>query len=166
MKYLYLVRHAKSSWTDPLLADHERPLNDRGERDIKLMPDHLLKKGEEKPQFIISSTAKRALATAKAFAKSYDLKNNQLTEDKNLYHADVENIYGAIFGIPDEFERVMLFGHNPGITDMANLFSDHFIENVPTCGVVRLDADIDHWNQFSPGNTQLNRFYFPKQFVQ
>ena len=166
MKILYLTRHAKSSWTDPLLADIERPLNDRGLRDIGLMPDYFLQQGETKPEFIVSSPAKRAQQTAKAFLKELGISKSRLTEEKKLYHANVENIYNVIFGLPDDFNCIMLFGHNPGFTEMANIFADHNIENVPTCGIFRLDADIENWNKLSTENTTLTKFYFPKQFIK
>ena len=138
MKILYITRHAKSSWSDPLLSDFERPLNDRGLRDVELMPDFFVGQGEEVPQYMVSSSAKRALQTAKTFQKKWKLPKTALSEDKSLYHANTAVIYNVISGLPDKFDRVMLFGHNPGITEIANHFADHNIDNVPTCGICKI----------------------------
>jgi len=166
MKTLFLVRHAKSSWMDLALPDFDRPLNDRGKRDVKLMPEYMVKNGENKPDGIVSSTAKRALTTAKAFAKYFELDKSKINTESSLYHADTDAIYQVIFGVPDEWNTAMLFGHNPGFTEMANLFTDSHIVNVPTCGIVKINCKIDEWNQFSPGNSSLASFYFPRQFIK
>lgn len=166
MKTLYIVRHAKSSWMDPSLSDFDRPLNQRGLRDAGLMPGYLVKKGQPMPKLLVSSSAKRAFMTAKYFMESYELSKDQLILEDKLYHPTEESIYEVIFGLPDEHEVIMIFGHNPGFTDFVNLFSDRYIDNVPTCGIVKLIGNIDHWNQLGPGNTGVDKFYFPKQFIK
>ena len=151
---------------DPSLADYDRPLNQRGLRDSGLMPDYLVEKGEPIPELLVTSSAKRAFMTAKYFLESFKLAKERLVKEDNLYHADTDQIYDVIFGLPDQHQVIMMFGHNPGFTDFANLFSDQYIENVPTCGIVKLTGDIQHWNQLGPGNTRLEQFYFPKQFIK
>src|SRR5262245_32888955 len=113
MKHLILVRHAKSSWKDTELEDHERPLNKRGERDAPFMAKIFRDKNLE-PDLIVSSTAVRALDTAKEFARKLDYKKGKILRVAELYLAEADDMLQYVRGIDDEYKTVMLFGHNPG----------------------------------------------------
>lgn len=163
MKTIYFVRHAKSSWDNPTLSDHDRPLNDRGKSDAPLMAD-LLTAREKKCDGIITSTAKRARATAKHFQKAFGLQKEQVIKVEELYHAYPAQITAVVRSIPAEWNTVLLFGHNPGFTELANELIGDYIDNVPTCGIIGARADVTDWAAWSPAKATRHCFYFPKQF--
>jgi len=145
MKTLYLVRHAKSSWDDPALADHDRPLNERGKRDAPKMGDRLAQRGT-KVDLIISSSAARALATAQAIAEKIGYDRASIVADRRLYGTQVSALLYLIQELDDRYERVMLFGHNPEFTDLAHFFGSE-IDELPTCAVVEMTFEVDHWTE-------------------
>jgi len=119
MKTLFLVRHAKSSWDDTALPDKDRPLNDRGKRDAAKMGERLAKI-DVKPDLILSSPARRALTTAEIVAKKLDYKLKNILVDDRLYAVDADDLLDVIRKLGDKSKRVMLFGHNPELTELAN----------------------------------------------
>jgi phosphohistidine phosphatase len=162
MKTLYLVRHAKSSWDDISLGDFDRPLNERGKADAPRMGKRLKDKNIH-PNVMISSGAKRAHATAKRIAEVLNFPKDAIKTDRTLYHAEPEQILEVIKAIADMNDSVMVFGHNPGLTDFVNQFgSDVEIDNIPTCGIVALRFQIDSWNKLSPKSGILLFFDYPK----
>lgn len=161
MKKLYLVRHAKSSWDDYTLMDEERPLNERGKRDAPAMAE-LLKEKESDIQFMITSTAKRARATAKVFRKVLGLSKDRVLKSERLYLASPSGILDVLHGLEDVYDTVAIFGHNPGLTDFVNRFSDQLVDNVPTCGIARIDFDVDSWREIQDEEGDLTAFYYPK----
>jgi phosphohistidine phosphatase len=162
LKTLYLVRHAKSSWSDPTLMDIERPLNDRGKRDAPFMSVKL-KEIQPDVDLIISSPAKRALKTAKIFSETlFGHRNVKTNED--LYHASADDILDVIKELDDEHNVVVLFGHNPGFTYLANHFSDNYIDNVPTCGIIGVQYEGQEWAKIDSNVCQLHHFSYPKLF--
>ncbi|MCF8240602.1 MAG: histidine phosphatase family protein [Melioribacteraceae bacterium] len=161
MKRLILVRHAKSSWKDPDLADFERPLNKRGKRDAPLMAKLIAEKGE-KPDVLISSPALRAYTTAREFAKQLDIKPKKLIMDENIYEAGAHELMGLALKFNDEHNSVMLFGHNPGLTLLNNYLSAQRIDNIPTCGVVCIEFEIDSWKEIKIESGRTQYFEYPK----
>jgi phosphohistidine phosphatase len=165
MKKLYLVRHAKSSWDDLDLPDFDRPLNKRGKKDAPRMAKRLKEK-RVTPDFMISSPAKRALDTCKEFAKILDFDKSKITEVRTLYHANEDqllNVLRKLKDLPrDSEEVVLLFGHNPGLTEFANALLNTYIDNIPTCGIVAAKLNITKWNETEFGCGQLEFFDFPK----
>src|SRR6187549_3048441 len=137
MKHLILVRHAKSSWKDSQLDDHDRPLAKRGEHDAPFMAKIFREKKME-PDLIVSSTAVRALTTAKEFAKKLDYKKEKILRLSEIYLAELDDLMEYVKGIDDDFKTVMLFGHNPSFTWFANYLTNGSIENIPTCGIVAI----------------------------
>jgi len=121
MRSVLLLRHAKSSWKHPDLGDHDRPLNKRGKGDAPLM-GRLLKREDLVPDIIISSTSLRARATAEAVAKasSYD---GEIVLNKSLYAAGPEAYLGVIHALSDEYVRVLIVGHNPGLEELVELLT-------------------------------------------
>jgi phosphohistidine phosphatase len=144
MKTLFLVRHAKSSKDDPTLADRDRPLNDRGERDAPKMGARLAKRDVE-PDLMLSSPAVRALATAKLFAKELDYKTKDIVVDDRLYASSADDLLEVIHEVDDVHKRVMVFGHNPEMSELAHRLSDK-ISDMPTCAVAEFEFDAKSWS--------------------
>lgn len=160
---LFLCRHAKSSWSEPGLADKERPLNERGKNDAPLM-GNILKNKQEFPDLIISSPAKRALKTAKLIAEKLDYKTKNIEVNKNLYMAGINEFIDVISNINKDHKNVMLFSHNYGITDFANYISNSDIQNIPTCGIVKISFVIKNWQEIQNTKGNLQYFIYPKMF--
>lgn len=162
MKMLYLVRHAKSSWDNPDLGDFDRPLNERGKRDAPRM-GRRLKEKEIAPDLMLSSPAKRALTTCKEIAKILKYSKDRIKTDKRIYHADEDELLHVLSEVNDNFDVVMLYGHNPGFTNFANLLFDEHIMNIPTCGIVAGKLKIKSWKEIKPGCGKMEFFDFPKR---
>jgi phosphohistidine phosphatase len=143
MKSVLVLRHAKSSWKQQELADHDRPLNKRGKRDAPLM-GRLLKKEDLVPDIIISSTAIRARSTAEAVAKASGYKG-EIVLDKSLYAAGPEAYLGVIQDLSDEYVRVMIVGHNPGLEELLELLTGE-IHLMPTCSLAHVKLHVDKWS--------------------
>src|SRR5262245_29809534 len=113
MATLHLLRHAKSSWDDPALPDHERPLAPRGRRDAKLIADHLLRE-RIAPELVLCSPALRTRQTLELVRPPGTIE----LEDA-LYGASSEELLARLRTVPGSVESVMLIGHNPGLQDLA-----------------------------------------------
>ena len=163
MKTVYLVRHAKSSWDHPDLRDIERPLNERGLRDAPLMAKVLKSKGV-KPDAIISSPAVRALTTASFFKIELGLEGEDLLVRDEIYEAIPMTILTLLKLLPEDYEKVLIFGHNPTFTSVANMFSKDYISDIPTCGIVEIQMEVDHWQDFNGKKGKVTGYYYPKQF--
>lgn len=161
MKKIYLVRHAKSSWEILGTNDHERTLNDRGIRDAPLMALQIRSQFQV-PQKLISSTAVRAYQTAKLFAQILGIEIQAIQQEKHLYHADIEDLLGTINGADPALDHICLFAHNPGITYFANLVCEANIDNVSTCGILIMHADVDNWHEIDASDIRLDSYIFPK----
>jgi len=161
MKNLIIIRHAKSSWDIISQPDFDRPLNERGNRDAPLMAKRLLKRGVEIDAFI-SSPANRALSTAVYFAEAYNKKKKTIIQLDILYHAEVEVFNKVVEDVDDEYKTIALFSHNPGITYFVNTLTDSRIDNMPTCGIFAVKADIKTWKEFAGAKREFWFFDYPK----
>ena len=162
MKQLTLLRHAKSSWADPSLADHDRPLNKRGKGDAPRMGARMAERNE-RPSLILTSTAVRARATARLVANALGYPREFLQSDRALYHADPEQILGVVAEQDDAFEHIVVVGHNPGLTDLANaLVPELAVANVPTSGVVAMALPVNRWADVTDTSGRLRYFDYPK----
>lgn len=161
MKELYLLRHAKSSWDSPANTDHERPLNRRGLNDAPEMAARLATRGDL-PNKIICSSAVRAQTTAALIAEGIGYKLADLKIEANAYSFSADDVIEQIKSLDSQYESVMLVGHNPAYTIVANLFSPEPISNVSTCGLVKLVSESSQWQQLEPANTRLVYFDYPK----
>jgi phosphohistidine phosphatase len=162
MKRLTLVRHAKSSWEDPELADFDRPLSKRGKQDAPLMGKRLAGR-DLRPELIVSSPARRARKTAKLIARELDLREERLILEAKIYEAEPAVLLEVVRGLDDRLEHVLLVGHNPGLTELGNLLADCGIENIPTCGALCLDFDADDWKSLGPKFGTLVFYDYPKK---
>ena len=163
MKTVYFVRHAKSSWADMSLDDIDRPLNKRGLRDAPFMASVLKGKGVI-PNAIISSPANRAFTTATYFAKELNIPKEKIKQEPRIYEAMTSEVMDIVQNLPEAYKLVLVFGHNPTFTTIANLFSDNYIANLPTCGIFRVDANVESWSQFNDTSGKLTELHYPKQY--
>lgn len=161
MKTLYIVRHAKSSWDNPSLDDFSRPLNERGEKDAPRMGKRLKEK-ETTVDLMISSPAERAIKTCQAMAKILEYPKEKILETKKLYHANASQIFSMLKTIKEPHDVVMIFGHNPGLTEFANSLLSQNIINLPTAGVIAGKLKIDSWKGITPACGEMLFFDFPK----
>ena len=164
MKTLYLARHAKSSWKYPKLDDFERPLNKRGRKNAPLMGT-VLAKLKVAPDLIISSPANRAAMTARVLAAAIDYPLENIQYSEAIYEFSEFALIEVIQQIDDELKAVMLFGHNPGITGLANYVGNQSISNIPTCGVFCAELNISSWADISEQCGKMIFFEFPKKHV-
>lgn len=165
MKTIYFIRHAKSSWSHQDLDDHDRPLNSRGKRDAPVMAQRLVDLSVQ-PDGILTSTAKRARQTAKAFREAFGLGKDQVIAEEKLYHAWPDTIENEVKKLPKDWNTALVFGHNPGYTDLANLLRhDQFIGNIPTCGIVFARQAVKDWSDFKLQAARRIDFYYPKQVM-
>lgn len=162
MKILTLVRHAKSSWSDSRLSDRKRPLNKRGERDAPKMGKRIVDHGV-RPSLILSSPATRAWMTAKIIAREISYPLEFLQREDSLYLASLNEILDVIMQQDNEFNSLMVVGHNPGMTNVANFLSPGLTDNLPTAGVVAVQIDQEDWNLFEQPKTQLLVHDYPKK---
>ena len=161
MKTLFVVRHAKSSWENPLQSDHDRPLNARGLRDAPEMGKRLRKMGFLFDR-LCSSSATRAFSTAEFFAEELGIPAEQIVEIPELYHAPASEFWAQARALPEDVSSAIFFSHNPGITEFANETEVLTIDNMPTCAVLGISFDVETWNKIDVENALLLHFDFPK----
>jgi len=162
MKTLTVVRHAKSSWSNTNLSDRKRPLNKRGERDAPIMGRRILEHGI-RPSLIVSSPATRAWTTAKIIASEISYPLEFLQREDSLYLASLDEILDVIMAQDNEFNSLMVVGHNPGMTSVANFLSPGLTHNLPTAGVVSVQIEKEDWNLFERPKTELIVHDYPKK---
>ncbi|MDX2128699.1 MAG: histidine phosphatase family protein [Chloroherpetonaceae bacterium] len=165
MKQLYLIRHAKSSWSHPELTDFERPLNKRGRRDAPVMGSLLKEKGIKFSSFI-SSPATRAIMTAKLIADAVGYAVDDIITDIQIYDAPTNKLLSIVQSFPDQFETIALFGHNPAMTELPELLTGKSLENVPTCGVVGIRFPALTWQTVKEKSGELFLFEYPKKYLK
>lgn len=159
-KTLFIVRHAKSSWSQGDLSDHDRPLNKRGMHDAPMMA-RLFAEREEQPQHWVSSTALRAKTTAEFFADSFDpAPSIELT--RKIYEANLNSLLQLIGTFPESADSAIMFGHNPGFSYLASSLA-HVDLSLPTCCVVKVELHVDDWKAVSGGTGTLVHLDNPKQ---
>jgi phosphohistidine phosphatase len=158
MKNLIIIRHAKSSWENSQ-NDFDRTLTLKGiKNSIKCS-----KKSIEKinPNSLIwSSGAVRAFETAKVFVKKWNLSIEKIEINDKLYTFNSFEIEQIVKSCPNNYENLILFGHNSAITDFVNKFGDNFIDNVPTSGLVSINFETNNWNEITKGH--INLILFPR----
>ena len=161
MKTLIIVRHAKSSWDNIGQDDKERPLNDRGKKDAPEMAKRLKDRNIKVDKFV-SSPAKRAKKTAKYFAEAYDTDKKDIVITDELYDASPANFYQVVAQLKDDWDAVAIFSHNPGITSFVNSLTNVQIDNMPTCGIFAVQADVESWQAFSKADKKFLFYDYPK----
>jgi len=160
MPLLTLVRHAKSAWDYPELTDFERPLNERGRRDAPRMA--LRAQGLPKVTRIISSPATRALATARIFAEQLGIDFDAIQIEPRLYEASRKTLLEVVTRIESAPAHVMLFGHNPGFSELAHTLAHCPFDEMPTCAILHCRLDVKTWKDVAPGSGTVMKYLFPK----
>lgn len=162
MKTIVIVRHAKSSWDNHGLSDHDRPLNHRGQRDAPRMASYLAN-SEYFPSHLVVSSAKRAQETARAYQIEMSITESDYHIEPELYHAGMKDWitvlerYWKISNKPIAF-----FAHNPGITNVVNWLADENIFNIPTCGMAILGFP-EQLERIDSGVATLLDYQIPKK---
>ena len=162
MKRLLICRHAKSSWRDQSLSDFERPLNKRGKRDAPIMGQRLYAR-QAVPELIMSSSAKRALTTALHYAQALGYPVEKIITNSSQYAAGVAQLVALIQQTRETVTTLMIMGHNPESTHLANFLSGLQIDNIPTCGIVALEFSQESWQDIDAACGKLLFFDFPKK---
>ncbi|HUG92316.1 MAG TPA: histidine phosphatase family protein [Planctomycetaceae bacterium] len=161
MKTLLLLRHAKSSWKDSALADHDRPLNQRGKRDAPRVGRLLAELGLV-PDLIVSSTARRARKTAEKVAEESGYVG-AIDAVAALYPGEPQAIARAIRSRPEDAARLLVVGHNPGLEDFLAAVIGCF-ERLPTAALAHVELEIDRWQDFTPAaGGRLVRLWTPDE---
>jgi phosphohistidine phosphatase len=162
---LYLLRHAKSSWDDPALADHERPLAARGRRDGKRIAEHL--RGEAiEPELVLCSSALRTLETLELVRPALG-RATVLVEDE-LYGASSDQLLSRIRLVPDEVGSVLVIAHNPGLHELALALAsagdelERLEQKFPTAALATLEP-AQPWSRVEPRGATLAAYVVPKQ---
>jgi phosphohistidine phosphatase len=161
MKTLLLLRHAKSSWKDSELDDHDRPLNKRGKREAPRI-GQLLKEEGLLPNFIVSSSARRARKTAEHVIHHSGYRGEtRLTGE--LYNAGREQLIAFVDALPDTAERILLIGHNPGLEELLEALSGE-CRALTTAALAHLESPAEAWRQFrDAGPARLIRVWQPRE---
>ena len=168
MLTLTMLRHAKSSWGDPLLRDNDRPLNTRGKSQAQQMGDHLSQQGID-PDLIICSSAKRARQTLKQVSKNWQTDANIIFEDR-LYLASTSAILSLLVEHANDANHIMIIGHNPGFhmlaSSLANMGDAHDLETLsqryPTGTLCVIKSKAKQWQNIDNGTGELAIFTTPK----
>ncbi len=160
VKTLLILRHAKSSWKDPGLADHERPLNKRGRRDAPRMGERMREEGLC-PDLLISSTATRARQTADRLAATCGYEGT-IALDPELYHGSAGAYLQAAHGAPLDADTVLLVGHNPSIEEAVWMLTGRH-ERMPTAALARIEFDVDGWGELRATEGRLQSVWRPKE---
>ena len=161
MKTLYLLRHAKSSWSFDDLSDQERPLNDRGRDDAPAMGKALGKR-RICPDIIVSSPAVRAMSTAALVARELQYPHDKILVESGIYGADLDDLLAIIKALPDAAGSVLLVGHNPTITETVNALSPTAVNEMPTAAIVCLRFECDKWEEVSKVNAEYYFYDYPR----
>ena len=159
-KQLLIIRHAKSDWGNTDLRDFDRPLNKRGQENAPLMAQRLIKL-QIVPELIVSSPALRALTTSKYFADAWQIPLDNIQQEPSIYDAGVKSLLKVVNDFDNKFNKIALFGHNPGLTDLVNYFDGH-IDSLPTCSVVLLEFPFDEWAMAGESMAKVLLFDYPK----
>jgi phosphohistidine phosphatase len=161
MKTLLILRHAKSSWNEAGLADHDRPLNRRGKQDAPRMGELLRREGLL-PDLIVSSTAARARSTAEIVAQhcGYD---SEIRLARELYAAGPEAWLEALAALPDDFRCVLLVGHNPDLEELLETLTGEYVR-LPTAALAQVSLPLARWRGLNEvGQARLVNVWRPKE---
>ena len=161
MKTILLVRHAKTAPDSDTGKDIDRRLTETGHEEATAMAQRLLDRKVELDA-LVPSNATRAVETATHFYKVYKSEGTVMEENSAIYNATPSTYYDVIGNLNSDWKKVALFGHNPGITNMANDFSVAHIDSLPTAGVFAVSAEVSDWTDFEKAEKRFLFFEDPK----
>ena len=162
MKKLYLIRHAKSSWSEEGMSDFERPLNKRGKKDLPFMANRLKEFGV-KPDLILSSPAKRAQKSAKTIAETINYSADNISYDESLYDSSYTTYRYLLDSLDDKLNTVFIVAHNPTLTEVGERLSGAILTNIPTCSIVCIEFDVKSFKDIEEGSGKIIFFDYPKK---
>lgn len=160
MKNLYLIRHAKSSWDDAKVTDLDRPLNEKGHQDAKLMAEFLYSQSIA-PDLLVSSPANRAISTCQYFASVFDYNIANIQQNTAIYEAIPNDLYRIIQQLDNIHNTVLFFGHNPSISYFLDEYINDYIPEVAACGIVHFEMHDQNWKNFSPEKAKFVALWEP-----
>jgi phosphohistidine phosphatase len=162
VKTLWLLRHAKSSWDDPALSDHDRPLAPRGlkagKRIRRWAADHRVR-----PDLVLCSTAARAQATLELVLPG--LGSPQVELEVAIYHASADFLLDRLRALDSGLDSVLLIGHNPSLHDLAHLLAPPGPDALPTGALAELRLEVETWHDARPGCALLQRLVLPRSLA-
>ena len=162
-KSLHIVRHGKSSWDFEDISDIDRPLSPRGINNAYLMAKKLSER-KVVPDLFLTSPANRALYTSIIFARILKFPYEKIIIEDNIYMGYNEDLIDLIRNQKDSLSHIFIFGHNPAFTSLANHLMDHYLDNIPTAGVVSLSYNIDSWEKIGKVKPEKDFFDYPKRY--
>jgi phosphohistidine phosphatase len=163
MKTLHIVRHGKSSWDFEDISDIDRPLSPRGVNNAYLMAKKLSERKIE-PDLFITSPANRALYTSIIFARVLKFPYEQIRISDSIYMGHTDDLIKIINAQDDSISTLLVFGHNPSFTALANQLMDENLDNIPTAGIVSLNFEIDTWEKLGKKSPTKHFFDYPKRY--
>jgi len=146
MKFLTIIRHAKSSWENPDLDDIVRPLNERGKKSILVIGDYL-KTRKIKPDLMIASPSTRTMQTAIGIAKILDYDDENIKINQDIYFGEQDDVVSIVKNIKDKYKDVFLFGHEPLLSSLIYHFTNEALDKFPTCAVYRIAFNTNDWKE-------------------
>ena len=163
-KELLIIRHGKATLDYDNISDIDRPLKEQGIIDVYNMANRI-KDENLIPGKIITSSANRAIHTATIFAQVLNISTLDININENIYSADTEIMLNIINQIDDNIASVIIFGHNPTFTDLANYFTENYIDNLPPTGIVGLKFKTQSWSKIKRLKPVETFFDFPENSI-
>jgi len=162
MKHIYLIRHAKSSWSEEGMSDFDRPLNKRGKKDLPFMANRL-KNFKIKPDLILSSPAKRAQKTAKLIAETIDYNESEIAYEDSLYDSSYTTYRYLLDSLDDKYNSIFIIAHNPTLTEVGERLTGAILTNIPTCSIVCIEFDVKSFKEIKDDSGKILFFDYPKK---
>lgn len=159
-KHLFLVRHAQAETSSPMSKDFDRMLTPTGMAEAMKMGERLVQM-EVRPSLIVTSPALRCADTAGLLAERLGYDTNAVREEPDLFEASVRNLLSVINGLEEKHERVMLVGHNPAATYLAEFLTREEIGSLPTGAVVYMTFEGQQWAEVTGQSAKLVWFEYP-----
>lgn len=172
MKTIFLLRHAKSDWSDGSLSDHARPLNSRGRTAAPLIANYMIRKAYA-PALILCSTARRTVETLDLIRSAIP-QTTEIKYEEPLYLAEPARLLDRIRWAQASVLSLMMIGHNPGTEQLAATLARAgktaaeksrkalLLEKYPTAALAVLSFDVPNWKDVGPGGGELVDFVRPK----
>jgi phosphohistidine phosphatase len=162
VKTLYLLRHAKSSWDDASLTDHDRPLNERGRRAAAFM-GRFFAEGDVSPELIVCSTSRRTRETLELLYPDHSLCPTVKFEEL-IYEAGTNTLRNVVAETSGEIVKLMLIGHNPGTESLINYLTGR-LEPMPTAALAVISLDVEHWHHINNDSGKLVGVFRPRALM-
>jgi phosphohistidine phosphatase len=163
-KTLHIVRHGKSSWDFEDISDIDRPLSPRGINNAYLMAKKLSER-KVVPDLFITSPANRAVYTSIIFARILKFPYENIKIEDSVYMGYTEDLIRLIRSQEPTLSNILIFGHNPAFTSLANHLMEHYLDNIPTAGIVSLTYEIDNWKEVGKAKPVKDFFDYPKRYL-